>query len=632
MPQTQTQPILSSLKQHTVRLYRILINLDKIDERYFWLRLGVLLVGGLALFLSAFRNPAWATWLIGSIGMIIFVIVVRFHQKLDHSRLRFRLALRQVESQIARLELDWDKIPRPPAVEAELSAALPQYPPASPISAHPFAADLDIMGSRSLHHLIDTSISTGGSLRLLKWLLQTAPDTDLIAEHQALLAELIAKPGYRRRLALNSALVIHRTRTGWDGEKILHWLENDAPHGSLRPALLWLSALAVLNILLLALQLLAGFPPWWLISFAAYLMLYFSRYRRFDDLFSDAYTLDKSLGQLAELLYFLERHSYTPGSRLERLCSPFYQEKESPSRLLRSIARIVSAASLKNNLLIWLPLNLLTPWDFFFAHRLSLAKEALKDHLPLWLDAWYELEASISLANFAALNPAYAFPEILPHMPPAGAAVFQGEGLGHPMIRRDRRVVNDFSLSHLGEIGLFTGSNMSGKSTFLRTLGVNLVLAFAGAPVCADRMQTLPFRIFTCIQVSDSLNDGISYFYAEVKRLKELLDALQANHPAPLFFLIDEIFRGTNNREREQGSRAYVKALTGGRGVGAISTHDLELVNLAKEQPDIHNFHFQEEIQDGRMVFDYKLRPGPSPTTNALKIMELEGLPVDPSR
>jgi len=147
--------------------------------------------------------------------------------------------------------------------------------------------------------------------------------------------------------------------------------------------------------------------------------------------------------------------------------------------------------------------------------------------------------------------------------------------------------------------------------------------------VAAQAFTSVPLRIATCIRVTDSVTDGISYFYAEVKRLKALLDALQPPHTYPLFYLIDEIFRGTNNRERLIGSRAYIRAVVGGDGVGVLSTHDLELVKLAGEIPHIRNYHFTETIAEGRMTFDYRLRPGPSPTSNALKIMAMEGLPVD---
>ncbi|MCA9874192.1 MAG: hypothetical protein KC441_11075, partial [Anaerolineales bacterium] len=173
-----------------------------------------------------------------------------------------------------------------------------------------------------------------------------------------------------------------------------------------------------------------------------------------------------------------------------------------------------------------------------------------------------------------------------------------------------------------------TGSNMAGKSSFLRTLGVNLVLAYAGGPVLAHSFQARLFRLYTSIRVSDSVTDGFSYFYAEVRRLQGLLAALETEDERPLFFLIDEIFRGTNNRERLIGSRSFVRALVGGRGVGLIATHDLELVKLAEERTAVHNFHFRDDVVDGKMVFDYTLRPGPCPTTNALKIMQLAGLPV----
>jgi DNA mismatch repair ATPase MutS len=193
----------------------------------------------------------------------------------------------------------------------------------------------------------------------------------------------------------------------------------------------------------------------------------------------------------------------------------------------------------------------------------------------------------------------------------------------------EKKVVNDFAMHKAGEAVIITGSNMSGKSTFLRTLGINLCLAFAGGPVNAGTLQTCLFRIFTCIKVSDSVTGGYSYFYAEVKRLRALLSELERDSGYPLFFLIDEIFKGTNNRERLIGSQAYIQALVGKNCLGVISTHDLELVKLADISPEIKNYHFKEDVIDGQMVFDYILRPGPCPTTNALKIMQMEGLPIE---
>jgi DNA mismatch repair ATPase MutS len=236
------------------------------------------------------------------------------------------------------------------------------------------------------------------------------------------------------------------------------------------------------------------------------------------------------------------------------------------------------------------------------------------------------LEALNSLANFSYLNPEYCFPQITSEH---NGACFEAQAIGHPLIPDEVKICNDLSLNQLGEVVIITGSNMSGKSTFLRTIGVNLCLAYAGAPVNAEQLDTRLFRLFSVIQVTDSLADGISYFYAEVRRLKALSDALEIEQDIPLFFLIDEIFRGTNNRERQIGSRAYVKMLVGGHGTGLISTHDLELVSIADHVPDVTNYHFEEQVTKGRMIFDYCLRSGPSTTTNALQIMQMEGLPVD---
>jgi hypothetical protein len=373
------------------------------------------------------------------------------------------------------------------------------------------------------------------------------------------------------------------------------------------------------------------------------LLVYFGWQSSLRDLFADAAYLRDALTEFAAVSQFLERYPHPRG--VAGVCAPFLRSDERrsfgedggiqgdrirnavrderPSKLLRGVIGVASAASLQRNPFVWLPLNLLLPWDLFFAFRLEGMKARLRVLLPGWLEAWYVLEALNALANFGYLNPGATFPVV-----EADGPVLEVEGVGHPLIPDGRRATNDFALAELGEVAVITGSNMSGKSTFLRTLGVNLVLAYAGGPVLARRLRVRPMRMGSSIQVSDSLADGLSYFYAEVKRLKGLLDALQGEADQPLFFLIDELFRGTNNEERRQGSEAYVRALAGGHGVGLVSTHDLELTHLADSIAGVSNFHFREEITDGRMVFDYRLRPGPCPTTNALKIMALEGLPV----
>jgi DNA mismatch repair ATPase MutS len=274
---------------------------------------------------------------------------------------------------------------------------------------------------------------------------------------------------------------------------------------------------------------------------------------------------------------------------------------------------------------------LIVPWDFYFSYRLSRCKAAVSSLIPVWLDVWIELEALVSLANLAWLHQEYVIPRFQTNGD-HGDAVLIAKEMGHPLIPCDKKVANDFELGRDKRIAIITGSNMAGKSTFLRTLGINLVLAYAGGPVSARYFCCSSFRVFACIKVSDSLADGLSYFYAEVKRLKAILDSIQ-NHPdAVHFVLIDEIFRGTNNRERRIGSQSYIRALAELPVIGAVATHDLELIKLEDEIPAVANYHFREEIADGKMVFDYRIHKGPCPTTNALRIMEIEGLPVSIAR
>jgi DNA mismatch repair ATPase MutS len=243
------------------------------------------------------------------------------------------------------------------------------------------------------------------------------------------------------------------------------------------------------------------------------------------------------------------------------------------------------------------------------------------------MDAFYQIEALISLANFAHVNPHYTFPELIAVDP--NTKVFSAEAMGHPLIADEKKVRNNFNFETLGNVSIITGSNMTGKSTFLRTVGINLRLAYAGGPVDAQRMTVCLFRVMSSIRISDSLAEEMSYFYAEVRRLKKILIALEEKDDQPVFFLIDEILKGTNNIERYLGSKPYIRAISGKHGVGLVTTHDLKLNKLAEHLALISNLHFGDAINNGKFVFDYKLRSGPSTSTNALKILESEGFPID---
>ena len=617
MEENKKQTRQKVLNRQLSRLSRKLSEMGDQNSRYSWARLAIVIVGGIGTFLAFFFGPVWLGRIFLFLSISAFVTAVYYHRRLDRSILRFQIMEQHTRRQVARMNLDWKQIPPPD--------------PAASDPEHPFETDLDLTGERSVLQLINTAVSQGGTQRLASWLLERNIDPNRVLKRQELVKEMKPLFGFRNRLMLNSALVSENPNERWDGENVIAWLDNNNGDESLLPILLLLGILSIMNIALFLLYTLVFIPPYWIATFVLYVAIYYFKYKDYRDLFGEAYYLSTTLNEFRTVLLYLENYSFRPGSLLAKLCQPFLDRAYRPSKLLRRIGVIASAASLQRNQIVWFFLNMLVPWDLFFVHQLGLFKRRLKSLLPVWLDTWYQLEGLNSLANFAYLNPDGVFPILNHRSGETSGSVFQAQDLGHPLIPDVERTSNDFTLSHIGEIVIITGSNMAGKSTFLRTMGVNLALAFTGGIVFASSFDTLPLRLFTCINVSDSLSDGISYFYAEVKRLKSLLDELVSKDTYPLFFLIDEIFRGTNNREREIGSRAYMKALTGQNGVGVISTHDLELVHLEDDVSGILNYHFREDVTDGRMVFDYCLRPGPSPTTNALKIMRLEGLPVDAS-
>jgi hypothetical protein len=608
---------LHTLERQIDRLQRCIVRLQRTSYRYTWLRIGVFGAGLLATALILYFAGPWAAGACLAVALLLFGLAVYAHQRVEHSIRRHRVWLDIKTAHVARASLDWDRI-------------RPAFSP-KPRPGHPFEADLDLVGGRSLHRLLDTAVSYEGSQRLRDWLTAPVPDPAATRRRQDLVGELIPRHRFRDRLTLHATLAA-RSKRAWQANDLVDWLARQGSEATLRNWLFLLGAWAVLNAVLLVANRLDLIPAWWMPSLVLYLGVWFTRVRATEAAWDEALALEGALRQLRAIFRQLETVSYARTPHLRALCAPFLDEAHRPSRYLARITGVVTAMGLRTNPLLGLALNAVVPWDAYFVYRLDRQKADMAVHAPAWMDVWFELEALGSLATFAYLNPGNTMPTVRG----AGAAqagvfrvpVFRAEGLGHPLLPDGERVCNDFSVQDLGQVTVITGSNMAGKSVFLKTVGLNLALAHAGGPVVARALETVPFRLFTSMGISDSVTDGISYFYAEVRRLKALLAELERDHPLPLLFCIDEIFRGTNNRERLLGSRAYVRALAGKNGLGLIATHDLELARLAEELPQVVNYHFRDRVVGDRMAFDYALLPGPCPTTNALTIMRLEGLPV----
>jgi hypothetical protein len=613
MPFYNSETLEQALKNQIRRLKQKTEILENLSSRLSAIRFFDFLLVAVLVFLAAKTGILWIFWVTLLAGIGSFAVLVRRHQNIESGIDRFKNFRAIRKQHLARLRLDWDDIPE------YLQRASKQN------DKHPFARDFNITGSHSLIQLLNTAVYPGGRERLEKWLLKKEPDLEDIERRQLLIKELKPMAHFRDRLHLYANLAqTKRTDHDWSMDELLQYLQS-AERKKFGLPLFILGSVAGLNIVLLVLYLGGILGPYVIFTFLAYLLAYNFYSGKVAGLFNEAGQINNLLSQFREVLLYLESYPYKKDSALSEFCSVYHSGNQKPSGYLKKIIRIASAASSQGSELTWFVLNSLVPWDMYFAQKLDAYKHELEPKLRKWLHRFYRLEASNAIANFAWLNPSYTFslPKKKQQSP-----VFEATDLGHPLIPDNQKITNDVAIDNVGDIQLITGSNMAGKSTYLRTIGINLALCHAGAPVNASFFETAPFRLFSSINVTDSLDEGLSHFYAEVKRLRALLDQLKQPHEHPLFFMVDEIYRGTNNRERLAGSEAFLKNVAGKDGVGLVSTHDLELARLEEEIPTLSNWHFEETIEDGKMRFEYKLKPGPCPSTNALKIMEMEGLPT----
>lgn len=578
-------------------------------------RMGIFLAGA-AITIGVYQQAWFHT---GNGLLLIFLIgfltISWFHQRLKSRLHRLQLWLEIKKDSFARLQLDWPHI----------SANEHKAP-----ERHPFAIDLDLTGPHSLLSLIDTTFSSIGQQRVATWLFQSnLPESDGLSwtTRQTLVKELTPLSRLRDRCLLATRLI---SSVRLNGTRIISLLEAPVSISHLSLIIIAACALTSLTIALGLWTLLTGAPNFWLLPLTLYIGTYFLLSGSIHPLFGRVLALHEELEKLVSVIATLERSTFPHQPTILQVCHSILTKQNRPTQSLKQLSRICQGLSVKAHPLIHLGLNALLPWDLWFVGKLNRLITRLRTSLPDWLDTIGTLDAASALARYAYLNPDYLWPHLEATNTTPETRGLTARSLGHPLIARAHRITNDLELRGEGHLLLVTGSNMSGKSTFLRTVGINLCLAQAGGPVCAGIFSWTWLRLYCCIRVTDALDEGLSYFYAEVKRLKVILDAVNSTNPHPVLFLIDEIYRGTNNRERLAGSEAFVHALQQSRGLGMISTHDLELTGLAIGNGHIRNAHFQETVEEGTLHFDYQLRPGPCPTTNALRIMAQEGLPVPP--
>jgi len=480
---------------------------------------------------------------------------------------------------------------------------------------HDYAHDLDILGRASIFQYINRTTSQHGGITLSQWLLSPA-STAAIVERQQAARELAGQYEWRQQFqAYGMANMINVSTQ----EKIDAWMRE--PNRFAAPQWKWI------RFVFPAMIISAGFLTIWgpipSPIFFGLVFIFFVISGLITRKVTPVYIhLDKVVPEITTFSHsirWIEKQSMT-SPLLAGIQQQYSYANTTASAQVKALKEILDRLDFRLNPLLFLPLNTFLFWDLHQVISLEKWKDQNKPRISKWFNALGEMEAVCSIATLTFNHPLWAFPVMR-----AEEGTFIAEDIGHPLIADSKRVTSSFSTSGKGKIALITGSNMAGKSTFLRAAGVNIVLAMMGAPVCAKSLTLSRMHVTTSMRVNDNLEESTSTFYAELKKLKHIIEAVNRNEK--VFLLLDEILRGTNSLDRHTGSTALIRQLVRHNAVGMLATHDLQLAELGSEYPEnIHNYHFDVQVSGEELYFDYKLKEGVCKSLNASILMKKIGI------
>ena len=569
-------------------------HLERSYNRGSLLRLAFFLLGA-GLLIFAWTEWAWWYAAILSFGLLLaFALFVGYHERIA-ARRRHQERLAEVNRREAEaLAGDWSAFPDGKEFQD---------------AEHPYALDLDLFGPHSLFQFLNRTSTSVGRARLAAFLSAPASPAQL-ADRQRAIATLSDEIDWRQNF------------------QAIGWQTDDDPHhlDSLRQWLArppFVAGRAAMNLALVGLPLLglAGLILWIIVlPWYAALLFYVPAILLLRQTLDEVNRTHRETSRAEDILHTYGRLFV----HLEELPPAARQPVNGASQAIGRLSYIIGQLNVRYNFFAVF-LNLLGLWDLQWVRQLEKWKLRHGHEMEGWFAALAEAEALQSLATLNFNQPEWAFPEIWEK------PLLEARQLGHPLILPQQRVDNDFSSTTAGHLKLVTGSNMAGKSTFLRTLGINVVLALSGSVVCAEALRLPVLAIYTSMRTQDALHESASSFYAELKRLKMIIEAVEtrtASEPA-VFFLLDEILKGTNSRDRHAGAKALIWQLLRSGGAGIIATHDIELGQLeAEAQGAIENWCMEVEIVDGRLQFDYCLRRGVTESFNATVLMQQMGIRV----
>ena len=558
----------------------------------------------IAVFIAIFIQ-CWTTgktgfpsiyWLLAPI--VLFILLVAAHRRVVSALTRAKRAVSVYGRGLARMEDRW-------AGSGETGEEFKD-------PLHLYAEDLDILGEGSLFQLLSTARTNMGKQCLARWLLNHA-NVQEIQNRQAAVAELRSRLDFREGLAVTG----ESERIAAKPDALIAW---SCEESGLRDGRWWAAGLAILSMAALVFGFMVMWTPFIILLLINGIITSRARHR-LEKIFAGVGDTHKDLDSLAQLLHRIEA---------EKFESPILQQLQ--ARLLTHglppsvcISRLDTLTDLDDSRHNWFVRIFDIPllYSMQIAYALERWRRTYGSGIAAWLDVVGEIETLASIAAYAYEHPQDPFPEFAP---PESEICFHGDALGHPLLPADKCVRNDVRLGGNSQVLLVSGSNMSGKSTYLRVVGINAVLAMMGAPVRATRLRLSRVAVGASMRVADSLQKGISHFYAEIKRLRQVVDL---SSTGPTLFLLDEVLQGTNSHDRGVGTEGVLRTLVGNRAIGLVTTHDLALTSLEQVFPaHVRNVHFQERFEDDRLSFDYCLRPGVVTTSNGIELMKSIGLDV----
>lgn len=482
---------------------------------------------------------------------------------------------------------------------------------------HPYSFDLDIFGRRSLFQSINRTCTFFGKNRLAKWLQNHLHEKTSIEKRQEMIREISEHTLFREQFRV--AGLVHHGQSS-DGEKIQAWSQSPAQylHAGWVKAFIW--GVPVINSLLLITSL-AGWTSFsWLgLSFGIFLVLSFGIIKRATYIQETYGKQLKSLNGYARLIALAKAENWKSAG-MQELMERFNLNGQSPIQALQQLSKELDRLDLRNNQFLYVLLEGSIFFQLQEIVRIERWKVRYGQHISEWLETVGELDALCSLGTFAYNHPQYTYPELTEK-----PFCFLATQMGHPLMPASQCVKNDATIPSRPFFLIITGANMAGKSTYLRTIGVNYLLACIGAPVCCERLKLYPNQLITSLRTSDSLSNNESYFFAELKRLKHIIDLL--NQGQQLFIILDEILKGTNSMDKQKGSFDLIRQFMQLKANGIIATHDLLLGSLIKQFPEeIRNYCFEADIKENELTFSYKLREGVAQNMNACFLMKKMGI------